>query len=127
MDCVPILFEHAKQCQLLTKQKEERQLRIDQRRQMAGIQEEASNALKFAKQAEGWELQATAAAKQICMIVEAAKQARELAEKMRKEAHEAEKEAEFAETAKREARPTEAIEAAQEASIASEQANEAAK
>ena len=51
---------------------------------MAGIQEEASNALKFAKQAEGWEVQATAAAKQICMIVEAAKQARELAEEMRK-------------------------------------------
>ena len=52
MDYVLTLFEHAKQRQLLTKQKEERQLRIDQRRQVAGIQEEASNALKFAKQAQ---------------------------------------------------------------------------
>ena len=42
---------------------------------MAEIQQEASNAAKFAKQAAEWERKSTAATKQIGMIMEAAKRA----------------------------------------------------
>ena len=57
---VPMLFEHTKQRLLLVKQKEKRQRRIDQKRQVAEIQE-ASNAVKFAKQAAEWERRAAVA------------------------------------------------------------------
>lgn len=94
---------------------------------MAEIQQEASNAVKLAKQAAEWERKATAATKQIGIIMEAAKQAGELAEAAKREADAAEMEAELAEIARREAGPTEAIEAAEQASKVSEQAKEAAK
>ena len=74
------LHEHTIQRLSLVKQKEERQWRIDQRRQVAEIQQEASNGVKFAKQAAEWERKATTATKQFGIIMEAAKQAEELAE-----------------------------------------------
>ena len=121
------MFEDTKQRLLLVKQKEERQRSIDQRRQVAEIQQEASNAAKFAKQAAEWERKATAATKQIGMIMEAAKRAGKLAEAAKREPDAAEKEAELAEITRREAGPTEAIEAAEQFANVSEQANEAAK
>ena len=67
VDDVPTLFEHTKQRLLLVKRKEERQQRIYQRRQVGEIQQEASNAVRLAKQAAEWERKATAATKQIGM------------------------------------------------------------
>ena len=62
---------------------------------MAEIQQEASDAVKFAKQAGAWERKATAATKQIGVIMEAAKRAGELAETEKREADAAEQEAEL--------------------------------
>ena len=88
MDYVPTLFKHTRKHQI-TKQQEDRQKRVDQRRQLAEIQAEASNALVFAKQAEGSRRVATVASKKIGLIVETAKQASELAEATKREANKA--------------------------------------